>query len=64
MSSDKLAGPTLTRPNQANQGPKVPALTSAHAGAICVGKGMPRASFNSGWYRLERLLSQSERLPS
>jgi hypothetical protein len=64
MSSNKLASLALTRSNQANQGPRVPAATSAHAGAICVGKGMPKASFNSGWYRHERLLSQSERLPS
>jgi hypothetical protein len=64
MNSEKLSGLALTRSNQANEGPRVPALTSAHAGAICVGKGMPKASFNSGWYRLERLLSQGERLPS
>jgi hypothetical protein len=44
--------------------PKVPALSSAHAGANCNGKAMPGASFNSGWYRTRRLLSQSERLPS
>ena len=47
-----------------NNGPKVPALISAHAGANCIGKAMPGASFNSGWYRPRRLLSQSERLPS
>jgi hypothetical protein len=47
-----------------NQGPKVPALTSARVEANCIGNRMPGASFNSGWYRPRRLLSQSERLPS
>jgi hypothetical protein len=67
MSSEQLTALDLARPNQANQGPRVPVLpapTSDHAGANCVGKGMPKDSFKSGWYRLERLLSQSERLPS
>lgn len=61
MSSKQAAGLALAR---LTEGPKVPALTSAHAGAICTGKGMPGGSFNSQWYRPKRLLSQSERLPS
>jgi hypothetical protein len=61
MSSKRAAGLAQTR---LIEGPKVPALTSAHIGANCNGKAMPGASFNSGWYRPRRFLSQSERLPS
>jgi hypothetical protein len=61
MSSKHAAGLALTR---LHQGPKVPAPTSVHAGAICMGKGMPGASFNNGWYRPDGLLSQGERLPT
>jgi len=61
MSSKKAKGLALTR---LNEGPKVPALTSAHVEANCIGNRMPGASFNAGWYRPRRLLSQSERLPS
>jgi hypothetical protein len=61
MSSKQAVGLARAR---LNKGLQVPALTSAHAGAICIGRSMPGASFTSGWYRLERLLSQSERLPS
>ena len=61
MSSKQTVGLAGTR---LIEGPKVPALSSAHLGANCIGKAMPGASFNSGWYRPGRLLSQSERLPS
>jgi hypothetical protein len=61
MSSKQAPGLASAR---LNDGPKVPALTSAHAGANCIGKAMPGASFTSEWYRPERLMSQSERLPS
>jgi hypothetical protein len=61
MSSKHATGLAVTR---LNEGPKVPALTSAYVGANCIGDRMPGASFNSGWYRPRRLLSQSERLPS
>jgi hypothetical protein len=61
MSSEQSAGLAQTR---LNQGPRVPAPTSVHAGAICIGKGMPGASFNLPWYRPNGLLSQGERLPS
>jgi hypothetical protein len=61
MSSKQTAGLTETR---LIEGPQVPALTPAHVEANCVGKAMPGASFNSGWYRPRRLLSHSERLPS
>jgi hypothetical protein len=61
MSSKQAGGLARTR---LIEGPKVPALTSAQVEANCIGKAMPGASFNSGWYRPRRLLSQSERLPS
>ena len=61
MNSEQAAGLAQTR---LTQGPKVPAVTSVHAGAICIGKGMPGAFFNSEWYRPDGLLSQSERFPS
>ena len=61
MSSKHANGLALTR---LNEGPKVPALSSASVEANCIGNRMPGVSFNSGWYRPRRLLSQSERLPS
>ncbi len=61
MISKRAPGLALAR---LNDGPKVPALTSAHAGLNCVGTAMPGASFTSEWYRPERLMSQGERLPS
>jgi hypothetical protein len=61
MNTKQAVGLARTR---LNEGPKVPALSSAHLGANCLGNAMPEASFKSGWYRPGRLMSQSERLPS
>jgi hypothetical protein len=62
MGSKHVAGLVLARHNQAF---KVPALTSAvDDGANCNLGAMPEASFTSRWYLPERLMSQSERLPS
>jgi hypothetical protein len=61
MSSKQAVRLGLTR---LNDGPKVPALTSAHAGANCIGASMPGASFTSGWYRPQWLMSQGKRLLS
>jgi hypothetical protein len=62
MGSKHVAGLVLARHNQAFV---VPALTSAvKPGANCSFSAMPGASFTSRWYLPERLMSQSERLPS
>jgi hypothetical protein len=61
MNSKRAVGLAGTR---LNEGPKVPALYSAHLGANCSDNAMPGASFKSEWYRPRRSLSQSERLPS
>jgi hypothetical protein len=61
MISKRAPGLACTR---LNDGLKVPVLATAHAGSNCIGTVMPGASFKSEWYRPERLMSQSERLPS
>lgn len=54
-----LAGARLDKASKAS------ALTpSVQAGGNCSIHAMQGAAFKSGWYRPERLMSQSERLPS
>lgn len=59
-----LGGARLTQPLTPGFGGQASAASAAHAGANCI-KAMPEASTTStfGWYRPQRLLSQSERIP-
>jgi hypothetical protein len=56
-----LAGAPLYTSSKAKAAAFAP---SAQAGENRNIHAMPGAAFNSGWYRPERLMSQSERLPS
>jgi len=64
MSSTQLAGLALARLSNLSREGR--ALSSAiKGGANCATKATPGASFVGMWYRhSERLMSQSERLPS
>jgi hypothetical protein len=62
MSSKHVAGLAGARLHKAS---KAPAMAWADQHKVnCNICAMPEASFTSGWYRPERLMSQSERLQS
>jgi hypothetical protein len=62
MSSKHVAGLAGARLHKASKAPAT--ASSSRYTANCNICAMPEASFTSGWYRPERLMSQSERLQS
>jgi len=64
MSSTQVAGLALARLNHASRDGRAPS-SAIKGGANCATKATPGASFTGMWYpHPERLMSQSERLPS
>jgi len=61
-TTKQAAGLTSARLSTSSEASAVTAPVQAGANRNI--HAMPGAAFKSGWYRLERLMSQSERLPS